>query len=160
MKKLLLTSLLLTSSFCAEIWVGVGKIGGDIVTSTEYAIGVEEEFELFEEWLTGVDVSYKHAKVKEEEEEESFKVWEDAVDVEGLIGKEFDEKNKLFGVVGLRYGQSDGDDFYGVGVGAEFQHLLEDGVVVSIDIVRHFMKNEDDRYYQTNTLMFKVGYEF
>ncbi len=160
MKKLLLTSLLLTSSFCAEIWVGVGKIGGDIVTSTEYAIGVEEEFELFEEWLTGVDVSYKHAKVKEEEEEESFKVWEDAIDVEGLIGKEFDEKNKLFGVVGLRYGQSDGDDFYGVGVGAEFQHLLEDGIVVSVDIVRHFMKNEDDRYYQTNTLMFKVGYEF
>ena len=163
------SSLLLSSATAAEVWVGVGKIGGDPKTSTEYAIGYETEFDVSEEFLVGIDVSYKYARIKESEEELTEegeieritkKVDEHALDVEGLFGKALSPHDKLFAVAGVRLGDSDGTTIYGLGVGVEYQHIFENEMVVSIDAVRHFMKSEDDIYYQTNTLMLKVGYEF
>ncbi len=153
----------------SEIWVGIGKIGGDPKTSTEYAIGYETEFESHSEWIVGLDVSYKYARVKEEEVELNEhghqevitkKVDEHALDIEGLWGKAFDHHNKLFAIGGVRLGDADGTTIYGLGVGVEYQHILENDLVISLDAVRHFMKSEDDIYYQTNTFMVKVGYEF
>jgi len=174
MRKVLIATSLVIATFANEFWIGVGKIGGDPVTSTEWAIGFEKEIELFEEWISGIDISYKYARIKEVEEEKeireeehqlreggSKKVDENAIDIEALLGKAFDHHNKLFAVGGLRYGESDGDEIYGIGVGVEFQHILENDMVVSVDVIRHFMKNSDkDEYYQTNTLMIKLGYEF
>ncbi len=162
-------TFVISSATAGEIWLGVGKIGGDLKTSTEYAIGYEKEFDVSEEFLVGLDVSYKYARIKESEEERNEegqlesvtkKVDEHALDVEGLFGKALTPHDKLFAVAGVRVGDSDGTTIYGVGVGVEYQHLFENEMVVSVDAVRHFMKSDDDIYYQTNTFMLKVGYEF
>ena len=172
MKKTLLgacVAALLISSNASEIWIGVGKIGGDPITSTEYAIGYEREFETHTSWIAGIDISYKYGRIKEEEREldehgreevMSKKIDEHALDLEGLWGKALDHHNKLFMITGLRVGDAEGTGVYGVGVGVEYQHILHNEMVVSFDVVRHFMKTEDDYYYQTNTFMVKVGYEF
>ncbi|MRI83059.1 MAG: hypothetical protein C6I00_01435 [Nitratiruptor sp.] len=153
----------------AELWVGIGKIGGDPVCSNEYALGYEAEFELGQEWLTGFDVSYKYASLKEVEAEgdhegegpaiRSQRIEEHAFDVEGLLGKHLAYHDKLFAVGGLRLGDSEGEFIYGLGLGAEYQHIFEDRWILSLDLIRHFMKGEE-RYYQTTTFMVKVGYEF
>ena len=173
MRKLLknatIAASFLISCQASEIWVGVGKIGGDPITSTEYAVGYETETKLRNDWILGMDISYKYSRIKEEEREigedgreEAVckRIDEHALDLEALWGRALDHHDKLFLIGGLRVGDAEGTTVYGIGAGVEYQHIFHNDFVVSLDFLRHFMKTDDDIYYQTDTFMVKVGYEF
>ena len=116
----LAASVALASEVSQEIWIGAGKIGGDVKTVTEYAIGYERMHELEGDMLLGYDASVKYARMKEKEEERTVKVDEWAFDFEGLYGMALSNDFHLLGVGGLRLGNVDrSTTIYGLGIEAE-----------------------------------------